>query len=334
MFLNYQKGKKHLIFCRHLTCDRLLVGGKEEQLDLIGDVHLSFQALIAVLPKLQMKYFDFQSKIWKNLPSTVPSIQAARCDSAISVGCTLFVTGPAPDRGFFFYRYDTKSNVWEMKQISSNGYAAVNNLCNLGDYIYAISSCLVQVPKRYNIAKRQWQSISKLSTNPYYQACNIGAIVHQSIFVLCGNTNYIEGRYEPAVLHCFDPAKNEWKEKARTCQPHFGSSLFEVNGKLFVAGGRCTPNHNYLTPVEVYSEETNTWSVVKQEHIPANNLGAVEIEGRVYFIINKFPIDSGIRISPGELYPVPLDEWENLGKIEQCAVLCYFPLKREYTKTE
>ena len=134
-------------------------------------------------------------------------------------------------------------------------------------------------------------------------------LVHSkvSIFVLCGDTCYIEG-YQPAVLHCFDPAKNEWEEKARTCQPHFGSSLFEVNGKLFVAGGRCTPNHNYSTPVEVYSEETNTWSVVKQEHIPANNLGAVEIEGKVYFIINQFPIDSGIRISPEERYPVPLDE--------------------------
>ena len=162
-------------------------------------------------------------------------------------------------------------------------------------------------------------------------------LVHSkvSIFVLCGDKCYIEG-YQPAVLHCFDPAKNEWEEKARTCQPHFGSSLFEVNGKLFVAEGKCSrdQNHDYPAPVEVYSEETNTWSIVKQEHIPANNLGAVEIEGRVYFIINKFPIDSGIRISPGELYPVPLDEWENLGKIEQCAVLCYFPLKREYTKTE
>ncbi|KAJ7311611.1 hypothetical protein OS493_039914 [Desmophyllum pertusum] len=53
--------------------------------------------------------------------------------------------------------------------------------------------------------------------------------------------------------------------------------------------------------------KNNTWSVVEQKHIPSNNLGAVEIEGRVYFIINKFPFDSGIRIPPGELYPVHLD---------------------------
>ena len=283
-----------------------------------------------------MKYFDFQSKTWKSLLSTVPSIQALNYHAAVSVGCNLFVAGQAPVGGLSFYRYDTESNAWEMKQLPSTEF--INNLCILGDYIYAFSSYLDQVPHRYNIAKRQWQSISNLSTDVYYQACNIGAIVHSkvSIFVLCGNTSHTGGEYKPAVLHCFDPAKNEWEEKARTCQPHFGSSLFEVNGKLFVAGGKCTPNqnHNYPAPVEVYSEETNTWSVVKQEHIPANNLGAVEIEGRVYFIINKFPIDSGIRISPGELYPVPLDEWENLGKIEQCAVLCYLPLKREYTKSE
>ncbi|KAJ7384514.1 hypothetical protein OS493_021143 [Desmophyllum pertusum] len=85
-------------------------------------------------------------------------------------------------------------------------------------------------------------------------------------------------------------------------------------------------------PLEVYDEKNNTWSVVEQKHIPPNNLGAVEIEGRVYFIINKFPIDSGIRIPPGELYPVPLDslgEWENLRKIDKKAVLCYLPVKRE-----
>ena len=282
-----------------------------------------------------MKYFDFQSKTWKSLLSTVPSIQATHCYAAVSVGCNLFVAGQAPVGGFSLYRYDTESNAWEMKQLPSTLW--FNNLCILGDYIYAISSNLGQVPQRYNIAKRQWQNISKLSSNDFYQACNIGAIVHSkaSIFVLCSEIYQKGGRYQPAVLHCFDPAKNVWEEKARTCQPHFGSSLFEVNGKLFVAGGKCTcQNHNYPAPVEVYNEETNTWSVVKQEHIPANNLGAVEIEGRVYFIINQFPIDSGIRILPEERYPVPLDEWENLGKIEQCAVLCYLPLKREYTKAE
>ena len=61
------------------------------------------------------------------------------------------------------------------------------------------------------------------------------------------------------------------------------------------------------------------------KHIPPANPNAVEIEGKVYFIINKFPMDSGIRIPPEELYPVHLGEWENLGKIATTAALCYLP---------
>ena len=60
------------------------------------------------------------------------------------------------------------------------------------------------------------------------------------------------------------------------------------------------------SPVEVYNEENNTWPVVEQNDIPPNKLGAVEIEGKVYFLINKYPVVSSIRIPPGKLYPVPL----------------------------
>ena len=141
-----------------------------------------------------------------------------------------------------------------------------------------------------------------------------------------------------AELSCFDPVKNKWQVKATTCQAHFGSSLIVVNNRLYVVGVNVSlsQGHPYgsSAPVELYDEENNTWSVVEQNHIPPNNLGAVEIEGKLYFIINKFPVDSGIRIPPGELYPVPLGEWENLGKIDQSAVLCYLPVKRVSLKTE
>lgn len=84
----------------------------------------------------------------------------------------------------------------------------------------------------------------------------------------------------------------------------------------------------------MYDEQNNIWSVVQQTHIPPNNLGAVEVEGRVYFIINSFPVDSGIRITPEEVYPVCLDEWANLGKIHLNTILCYVPIKMENLTVE
>ena len=79
---------------------------------------------------------------------------------------------------------------------------------------------------------------------------------------------------------------------------------------------------------EMYNEETNTWSVVEKKFIPANNLNAVEIEGRVYFIINKFPIDSGIRTTDGRLNSAVLNECENLRKIDNNAALGYMVMNR------
>ena len=54
----------------------------------------------------------------------------------------------------------------------------------------------------------------------------------------------------------------------------------------------------------------------------------------MYFIINNFPIDSGIRIPLDEVYPVPLDEWENLRKVDNNAVLCYLPVRSESLTAE
>ena len=201
-----------------------------------------------------------------------------------------------------------------------------------------------QLPQRYSFSKRQWQIFAKVGittdySNSFY---NTGiAILERKVYVLYGmkSRSVHTMRAETARLCCFDPLKNEWEMKATTCQPHFGSSLLVVNSKLCVAGGNVNIDDNgHLggnpAPVEVFDEEKNTWYVVQQKHIPPNNLGAMEIEGRVYFIINKFPVDSGIGIPPGELYPVHLGDWGNLAKIATTAVLCYLPVKRESLKTE
>ena len=301
-----------------------------------------FQVLVAVLPEAQMQYFDVETKKWTPLSPVTPQINVTCCCYAESAGI-VFVAGK-DSSGDCIYFYDIEKNLWERQP---HNLGIVKQMCTLDDYMYAIMYCN-QLPQRFSFSKRQWQAFAKVSiwsngyNNNYY---NSGTeVLYKKVYVLYGNSQMSAQSpfwcSKPSGLHCFDPIKNEWEVKATTCQPHFGSSLFVVNNRLYVAGGNVaidTSNNipcGNPAPVEVYNEENNTWSVVEQKHIPPNKLGAVEIEGRVYFIINKFPIDSGIRIPPGEVYPVPLDEWENLGKIDNTAVLCYLPVKRESLKTE
>ena len=290
---------------------------------------------------------SFRASVLLSLQELLPCRETFKFLCTEYAGNYLYVAADLYGESGVIYRYHVVNNVWETLprfQSSSLGYGQmINCLCDVNEYLYAISN--TDPPQRYSLAQNQWQSGSKLpflkKSNNRDTLCNVAAVVMKSkIYVLHGCYRK-EGRgltAQTAVFHCFDPEKNEWKQKASTSSPHFGSTLFVDNNKLYVAGGKISywieSNVKYpsgkLAPVEVYSEETNKWFVVDQTHIPPNELGAVEVEGKVYFIINKFPVDSGIRIPPGEVYHISLHEWESK-RIREIgnAVLCYMPVKKE-----
>ena len=300
-----------------------------------------------------MQFFDVQTKTWKSLPSMAKLSQATACFCAEYVGNYMYVAAKR-ENNFVNYRYHTVKNTWEILPSFAGLAKQISCFCSVVDHLYAIYQS--QTPYRYHISTNQWQCVAKSSVQSNQSQgsfCNKAAVVYKShVYVLHGRVTQhyqpfdgfeFRGWYwEPktADVFCLDPTRNVWEQKASTSTNHFGSSLLVVNNKLYVAGGKCTINRDTAQPcggtgsVEVYDETNNTWSVVDQPHIPSNNLGAIEVEERVYFIINSFPLDSGIRIPPGEVYPVSLDEWENLGKVAQNAVLCRMPVKREDLTSE
>ena len=274
--------------------------------------------------------------------------EATACFAAEYAGNYLYVASKKGNE-FINYRYHIVSNTWERLPPFVGLANQINCLCYIEDHIYAIYQSLV--PYRYSISTNKWQCISKTSYICHMHPstfCNKAAVVFKScVYVLYGQGDRLSNRcgfywsnIRMAVLYCFDPNRNLWEQKATTKGCHFGSSLFVVNNQLYVAGGQCYLNSPLGEPcggtasVEVYDEQNNAWSVVDQPHIPPNNLGAVEVEGRVYFIVNNLPLDLGIRIPPGEVYAVSLDEWENLGKVDKNAVLCCMPVKRENLTAE
>ena len=295
------------------------------------------QVLVAVLPRTHMMYFDTEEKQWKQLSSLAPATDVLTCDCAETVGRQLFVAGIIEGVGYSTYCYDIETNKWQRHE-DALPCGQISSLCTVGDYMYAVPSDYSMIPQRYSFPKRRWQSFAKCSLHylSSYYPKNSATVLHSKLYVLSGLYPISGCCYAP--LHCFDPVTNLWTEKASSCNPHIGSTLFLVNGRLYVAGGYQShlsgqPCGN-PAPVEVYDEENNKWSVVEQKHIPQNNLGAVEIQGRVYFIINNFPIDSGIRIPPEEVYPVYLGEWKNLGNVANNAALCYVRLKRDSVQAD
>ena len=289
-------------------------------------------------PQCIAYYFDFEAKLWKPLPSVAHSDENARsCFCAERIGNYLFVAKQRPNESNFIHRYDVVNNSWVKLPKYGNNHVA-NCLCSVGDYLYAINES--NPPQRYSLTNSSWQGGEglKIVENQEKLSTVAATVMNSKIYVIHGYQKCERGREyhprwvsAPAVVHCFDPKYNVWTKLASTCDLRLGSSLFVVNNRLCVAGGK-SGGYGSLAPVEVYDEGTNTWSVVPQKHIPLNNLGAVEIEGRVYFIINKFPVDSGIRIPPEEMYQVDLSGWGDLANVKREAVLCYLPVKSENLK--
>ena len=289
-------------------------------------------------PQCLAYYFDVEAKLWKPLPSVARLEVSYFCFCTERIGNYLFVAAHSRLNINLIHRYDVVNNSWvELPKYGNNH--RVECLCSVGDYLYAISES--NPPQRYSLTNNSWQGGERLKVDEDKESLiTVSATVMNSkMYVIYGYKKresdgiFSSSVIKPAVVYCFDPRYNVWTKLASTCHPHFESSLFVVNNRLCVAGGSIDDCPEHQAPVEVYDEGTNTWSVVPQKHIPPNNLGAVEIEGRVYFIINKFPVDSGIRIPPEEMYQVDLSDWENLAKVlDSGAVLCYLPVKGENLK--
>ena len=283
--------------------------------------------------------------------------KAGECYCAELIGNYLYVAAKI-NSDHVICCYDIVRDIWStLPPIPGLSGIQIGSLCHLEDHLYVIYKS--SAPYRYNIATNQWQSIacSKAVCNLSQKTfCNKAAAVYKScLYVLYGqgNIRQVSNGYGSrtfysdvslSALYCFDPKKNVWELKASTKTPHFASSLLVVKNNLYVAGGSCslyaTSSEPYGSPVgapaaiEVYNDQKDAWSVVKETHIPPNDLGAVEIDGRVYFIINSFPVDSGVTLPQGKVYPAILDKWKNLRNIGENAVLCYVSLKTENLVTE
>lgn len=274
-------------------------------------------------------------------------VNATQCVCAELIDNYLYVQAKV---GFAFVicRYDSVSNAWETLPHFQGSRASVGcSLCSVDEHLYAFSDS--DAPQRYSLAQNDWQSGSELpflkTKDSQESLVFVKAVSMKSkIYVLHGYYRQISNGHSrafearPAVVHCFDPQKNEWREKASTLHPHFESSLIVDNNRLYVAGGRVSVSRENRglrasgnpAPVEVYNEFSDYWSIVDQKHIPSNHLGAVEIlGGKVYFLLNKFPFDSGIRIPPKEVYKISLRGWEHLSTIGSAAVLCYLSVKKD-----
>jgi len=75
-------------------------------------------------------------------------------------------------------------------------------------------------------------------------------------------------------------AEGQWIRKADMPTPRFGSSIAEVDGKLFVIGG--SQSNGRLATVEVYDPSTDSWTPRAAMPTARKNTAAAVVNGIIY----------------------------------------------------
>lgn len=101
-------------------------------------------------------------------------------------------------------------------------------------------------------------------------------------------------------------AEGVWVRKANMPTPRFGSSIAEVDGKLFVIGG--SQSDNRLATVEVYDPATNSWTPRAAMPTARKNAASAVVNGIIYvFGGAQFRANGGVTTT--EAYDPATDSW-------------------------
>ena len=165
-------------------------------------------------------YFDEESKEWKLLKS-VPDVGEVieKWSSVKYIGNCLYLASSNVVESDV-YRYHIVNKSWE-KLTKLSFPKIIQCLCSVGDYIYAISES--SPPEIYSLADNTWQQCSDnlyLFKRTALKSVAV-AVMNYKLYVMHG---LIEDSFgllgvnvaKSALVHCFDPQKNEWESVTST----------------------------------------------------------------------------------------------------------------------
>ncbi|XP_002738039.1 kelch-like protein 26 [Saccoglossus kowalevskii] len=292
-----------------------------EPCDLINQPRASCLALVSI-NTVVMQYYDRNTMRWVTLPkfvnnSTGRQITGFNAPAVVAHGNFIYVAGgniQGPTCNLS--RYDIGRNAWDkLAPMKSCRFAF--SLCIFDGYMYAVggysdSGYLAHNnAERFNFITGHWQYIGQLNTPRFH----VAVTPYQGFLYAVGGQK--DKFTALKSVQRFDPAKNTWETLNPTIHAHTQASLMEIDGKLYVSGGKTNgPDRSSdlinSQTVEVYDGKTDCWRDVPQDLIPPGNIPAVNIGSDVYIVLNGYTYKTGIQTTPDQVYYVDLDDWANV----------------------
>jgi N-acetylneuraminic acid mutarotase len=116
-----------------------------------------------------------------------------------------------------------------------------------------------------------------------------------AVAIVDGMIYVVGGHGGPKMVEAYDPATDNWTERASVPNSRLWSRASVVDGKIYVVGGAKAVGAESYTLVEEYDPQSDTWTERASMPTPRQSVNIAAADGKIYAI-------GGMQWTPGIVY--------------------------------
>ncbi|MDR0493856.1 MAG: hypothetical protein LBH74_09510 [Nitrososphaerota archaeon] len=158
----------------------------------------------------------------------------------------------------------------------------------------------------YNPNKDEWTTKKTMTTARNFFGITV---YHDKIYVI-GGTYGSDGEYFTSdAVEVYDLKTDNWETKASMLTARSSLCANEVDGKIYLIGGRTGGPSSIVGINEVYDITTDTWTTKKPLHNPVDAYASAVVDGKIYVLggfeglYHRAPVDFT------QIYDPKTDTW-------------------------
>lgn len=198
---------------------------------------------------------------------------------------------------------ETVENFWSTKtplpQEASGVRAAVVN-----GKIHVIGGSVHYV---YDPATDDWIAKEPIPTARHYFGI---AVCQNKIYTIGGGLwDSDVGWITSNVTEVYDPVTDSWENKTAMPTSRMSLSANEVDGKIYLIGGRTGGPSSIVALNEVYDVANDSWTAKKPIHYPVDAYASAVVDGKIYVISGFEGLYHGVPVNFNQIYDPATDSW-------------------------
>jgi len=211
--------------------------------------------------------------------------------------------------------FDPETNMWSRLADMKESRAYVGVTCHDG-YLYAIGGeddnrRKLNTIEKYDPLLDSWSYVARM---PGGGRIGAACVIHNNqLYIIGGYSHTYKANPVLSDILCYDLNKDCWVAKTQLIIPRCHASAIEINGRLYLIGGRtkldgCNPPISSLGLVEVYDDVNDSWEHITDLTVPRHDAAVAAIGNHLY-VMGGMKTPSPFCLQSLEILDVETNNW-------------------------